>query len=182
MDFLRSLNPFASSGVEDTENYTPKPIKKSVGFRNNVKVQNFAFGNAPSNVKTMNKRNMKLTNNFKNTRKLFSRPSYLTPLTKANTKRNIRNYESKIENERLVNNLKRRNVNKGTNVASYRHPYGNRWLREKKRLNKMPVKQLGYLNSINNMTRKAYKPISNQAQREAENWGKKVHINEVFGR
>lgn len=182
MEFLAKLNPFTPAGVEDTENYTPRPNKKSVGFRNNVKVKNFVFANAPSNVKTLNVRNMGLTNNRKNTRKLFSKPSYSTPLTKANTKRNIRNYESKINMERRLNNLRRGNAGRmNMNVASRKNPYGEKFLREKKYPPKMTTWSLGYSNKINNLTRKAYKPISNQAQKEAENWGKKVHLNEVFG-
>ena len=177
MNFLRNLaNPWGSVG----ENILPEEKKPHQKFRfsNRVEEQNFAFGNAPSNVRTMNTRNRRI-NNRKNTRKLFTRPTLLTPRTKSQARQNIRNYGNEIERQRNQNNLKRIGVNRGRNVASRKHPYGNQWLREKKRLPKMPVWQLGYLNKINNLTRKAYKPTSNQAQKEAENWARKVHRNLV---
>lgn len=174
MEFRNFLFPGASLG----ENILPVEKKPHQRFRfsNNVTEKNFVFGNAPTNVRTMNTRIRKI-NNRKNTRNLFKRPTRLTPRTKPETKSNIINYEIEIERQRNQNNLTRRNVNRGINVASRKYPFGNQWLRQKKRLPKMSTWQLGYFNTINNMTRKAYKPTSNQAQKEAENWGRKVHRN-----
>lgn len=181
MDFLRSLNPFASTGVEDTENYTPKPNAKSVGFRNNVKVKNFALGNAPSNVRTTNTRNASLTNNRKNTRKMFARG--LGPRIKPQARANFLNYSSKINTQRRFNNFRKTNANRrNRNVASSRNPSGEQWLRERQPQFKFPAGILGYSNTVNNLTRKAYKPISNLSQKQAQNWAAKVHTNEVFGR
>ena len=180
MNFLRNLaNPWGSVG----ENILPEEKKPHQKFRfsNRVEEQNFAFGNAPSNVRTMNTRNRRI-NNRKNTRKLFTRPTLLTPRTKSQARQNIRNYGNEIERQRNQNNLKRIGVNRGRNVASSRNPSGEQWLRERQPQFKFPAGILGYSNTVNNLTRKAYKPISNLSQKQAQNWARKVHTNEVFGR
>lgn len=179
MNFLRELNPWASLG----ENILPEEKKPHQRFRfsNTVEEQNFAFGNAPGNVKKMNRRN-KSVRNGKNTRKLFARPTLLTPRTKASTKRNIREYESEINSQRNLNNLKKpftRIMN--MNVATHKQPWGEKWLRNKQRQPKLPISYLGYFNKLNNYTRNKYKPISNASLKKAQNWAAKIHRNEVGG-
>lgn len=178
MEFRNILNPWASLG----ENILPEERKPHQRFRfkNTIEEQNFAFGNAPGNLKKMNRRNKRVING-KNTRKLFGRPTLLTPRTKANTKRNIREYESEINSQRNLNNLTRRSVNRGINIAHYKQPWGEKWLRNKQRQPKLPISYLGYFNKLNNYTRNKYKPISNASLKKAQNWAAKIHRNEVGG-
>lgn len=180
---MEYLNPGASLGenILPEEKKFKKPHQKLV-FSNNVKEQNFAFGNAPSNVRTMNTRNLTLRNN-KNTRKAYAK-GYAPRLNRnSTTKRNILEYQREINTKRRNNYLKRGNAARmNINVASSKNPLGEKWLREKKPQFKFPAGLLGYSNTTNNLTRKAYKHISNLSQKQAQNWARKVHYNQVFGR
>ncbi len=173
MNFLSSLNPFASLG----ENILPENNgKKTARFANTVNVKEFQFKNAPSNVKNANRNTRTLTNNTKNTRKAYGK-GYARRIN-ANTRRNIKNYERNLNLARRQNYYTSgRALTSNANNAESR-----RFLRQKQPQMKFPAGALGYTNFTNNLTRKMYKPISNKAAENAAKWGKKVHLNEYWSR